>query len=698
MTRILTRFVALLLLVALPLAWAGEAVIWDSSQFGKLLPSLGIKLNDNKQVRSLTVDPTAGAGIVAPVGSIGLRDNAGTGEGWFKTAAGNTAWSNFLTGSSGWAITGNSGLTAGPNFLGTNDAVDLVFKTNATEVFRFTAAGTYDTTLGFGYVNSSAAGILASTAGTANQIAGIDNAGIAVEFKTVQGTVNRLTVTQGVGTITANVDTTQFPSSTGGDTNKALIATGANAAGWSLIADANVAAAGAANIARTKLASGTANHVIINDGAGVLSSEAQLATSRGGTNHGDYTAGSVIFAGAGGTSLTENNAQFFWDNATARLFMGANTSIAGSNAGVQYSDATTANRGQIKLHSYFNGASIAGVSTLTSRSGTVGINNAVVAGQDYSKWTAQAGATTVGSAPISGAWAFKANTVNALTVTTDFHLQLTNLAGTLADRLYLSSEGLLQLPGYTTGIAHFDASGNITSSAVSLTADVSGILPVANGGTNLSAVGTANQLFGTNAAANAFEHKAVTATAAGVLVAPGDIKSQTSLTIEDPGAGTNTISFVSPTTPTTHNVFPPPTVCASGQVWSDNGAGVMSCTTISAAPTIFGTRAAGRSVVAGTGITSGASHMSTTAQDQLIFVTGSGGVDITASPQIQAHTVIGATMRICGTDNTNWVLLQNGTGLALNGPAELGKDDCINFMWAGFDGTTSDYVETSRNF
>ncbi len=39
----------------------------------------------------------------------------------------------------------------------------------------------------------------------------------------------------------------------------------------------------AAAIARSKLASGTASHVIINDGAGAFSSEAQLATSRGGT-------------------------------------------------------------------------------------------------------------------------------------------------------------------------------------------------------------------------------------------------------------------------------------------------------------------------------------------------------------------------------------------------------------------------------
>jgi hypothetical protein len=44
-------------------------------------------------------------------------------------------------------------------------------------------------------------------------------------------------------------------------------------------ADVNASAA----IDRSKLASGTASHVVINDGSGVMSSEAQLATSRGGT-------------------------------------------------------------------------------------------------------------------------------------------------------------------------------------------------------------------------------------------------------------------------------------------------------------------------------------------------------------------------------------------------------------------------------
>ncbi len=40
-----------------------------------------------------------------------------------------------------WTTTGNTGTTAGTNFLGTTDAQDLVFKTNGAEAARFTTSG-----------------------------------------------------------------------------------------------------------------------------------------------------------------------------------------------------------------------------------------------------------------------------------------------------------------------------------------------------------------------------------------------------------------------------------------------------------------------------------------------------------------------------------------------------------------------------
>ena len=51
-----------------------------------------------------------------------------------------------------------------------------------------------------------------------------------------------------------------------------------------------------AAIDRAKIATAGANHVVIDDGSGNLSSEAQLATSRGGTNLSSYTIGDILYA------------------------------------------------------------------------------------------------------------------------------------------------------------------------------------------------------------------------------------------------------------------------------------------------------------------------------------------------------------------------------------------------------------------
>jgi hypothetical protein len=51
-----------------------------------------------------------------------------------------------------------------------------------------------------------------------------------------------------------------------------------------------------AAIARSKLAAGSANHVVINASDGTFSSESTLATSRGGLNIASYTTGDIIYA------------------------------------------------------------------------------------------------------------------------------------------------------------------------------------------------------------------------------------------------------------------------------------------------------------------------------------------------------------------------------------------------------------------
>lgn len=49
-------------------------------------------------------------------------------------------WYGAGGGSSGWSLTGNSGTTAGTNFVGTTDAIDLVLKRSGTELLRLSSS------------------------------------------------------------------------------------------------------------------------------------------------------------------------------------------------------------------------------------------------------------------------------------------------------------------------------------------------------------------------------------------------------------------------------------------------------------------------------------------------------------------------------------------------------------------------------
>ena len=126
-----------------------------------------------------------------------------------------------------------------------------------------------------------------------------------------------------------------------GTNNFVLVADSAQATGlkWASIVDANISASAA--IARTKIASGTNNHVVINDGSGVLSSEAQLAVSRGGTGIGSGTSGGILGFTATGTIASSGaltaNALVLGGGAGATpstpLGLGTSTQILHGNAG-----------------------------------------------------------------------------------------------------------------------------------------------------------------------------------------------------------------------------------------------------------------------------------------------------------------------------------------------------------------------------
>lgn len=91
-----------------------------------------------------------------------------------------TRWVAFAGSPGGldWSLTGNSGTTAGTNFLGTTDTQDIRFHTNNTERARILSGGT----IGVNSVGTTYSQITVIGAGTNDAVAGVANDNIANAF------------------------------------------------------------------------------------------------------------------------------------------------------------------------------------------------------------------------------------------------------------------------------------------------------------------------------------------------------------------------------------------------------------------------------------------------------------------------------------------------------------------------------------
>jgi hypothetical protein len=88
--------------------------------------------------------------------------------------------------------------------------------------------------------------------------------------------------------------------------------------------------------------------------------------------------------------------------------------------------------------------------------------------------------------------------------------------------------------------------------------------------------------------------------------------------------------------------------------------------------------AAPQTVTAVSGVVTG------TFDRQCIFVDSSGGaVNVTAIPQISNGVQVGEEVVIVGTDDVNYPILEDGDGLALNGPIDLKNNFAISLFWTG---------------
>lgn len=358
------------------------------------------------------------------------------------------------------------------------------------------------------------------------------NASAAIaRSKMASGTASHVIINDGSGVLSSEARLS-LDRTADGTNNYVLVAAGMGVnPAYALISNSNIDAAAA--IARTKVANGTADHVVINNGSGTLSSEAQLSVSRGGTG--------LSALGTANQVLGVNNA--------------ANTveykTITSGTSGTDFAVAHSANTITLNLPtaSALNRGALSSSdwSTFDAKIGGSGTNGQVAL---------FSGAGTITS-DASIAYATGANT-NNISLTSGIKIGMnTAVAGTAGsgairynsgvleysdglmwNALGVSGAGILSLNGLLASAQTFanDTNVTITSATATHTIGWSGQLSIARGGTGLGSLGTANQILGVNSGASAAEYKTLSVGTSGTDFAIAHSAGGIAFNLPDAGA------------------------------------------------------------------------------------------------------------------------------------------------------------------
>ncbi len=390
----------------------------------------------------------------------------------------------------GWGLAGNSGTTPGTDFIGTTDANDVVFKTNSSENMRL-ANSTGNLVLGSGDGTGTVSGnTLRAPNASGTNIPGAD-----------------ITITSGDGT------------GSGGSGNLIFMTASAGSSGTAsntMVERMRISTAGAITFGGASNY-GASGNVFQSGGNGA---PAWNPITLSNTNS---VTGTLAVAN-GGTGLTT----FGGTNTLLYTASADNlSSIATSNNGVLITNGTGVPGIGTTLPAAVQG-NITSVGTITSGTwngttiavdnGGTGLTSAGVEGtvltvvDGVPAWAAPATSGTVTSVSSGNLSPLFTTSVATSTSTPAISYSLTN-AG--AETIFGNNTGSSAVPAYfspslasalfadqgtTTTILHGNAGGNPSWSQVDLTADVTGTLPVTNGGTGLTTFGGTNTMLYTSAA------------------------------------------------------------------------------------------------------------------------------------------------------------------------------------------------------
>jgi len=389
------------------------------------------------------------------------------------------------SGSVAWVLTRASDFNTvgtGPNYIETGAAVYVSSgSANAASSFVMTTTGTI--TVG-------------STALTWTQSASAASVTVSSPLQKV-GSVISLT------TVPATLGGTGLTSYTTGDLVYAN--SGTSLSSLADVATGNVLLSGGVGVAPSYGKVGLTTHV-----------SGTLPVANGGTGTGTaFTTGSIVFAGASGT-YSQNNSKLFWDNTNIRL--GINTASPDTQVTIVSNTQTAlpsgslpsgtdlhvvgANAANTRITQDAFGTGAYGVYTGRSARGTAASPTASQSGDTLSQFTGRGYGATGFATASTGRFDVTAAENFTDTAQGTYASVFTTATGanSPAEAFRFGPSGQLGIGGGTYGTSGYVLTSGGASSApswsqVSLTAGVTGTLPVGNGGTGLASYTTGDILY-----------------------------------------------------------------------------------------------------------------------------------------------------------------------------------------------------------